>query len=155
MKSHIIYYASHTLNKAQVDCTVPEKESFAVVFGFKKFKPYLMGSHAIVFTDHATLKHFIEKKDAKPRLITSVMLLQEFDYEINDTKGFENQVVDHLSRIVTSDASEFPICDCSPDEQLVGAYVESWFADIVNYLIIGEMPRGWNKDDRACILSMV
>ena len=37
------------------------------------------------------------KKDAKPRLIRWVLLLQEFNVEIRDKKGLENVVVDHLS----------------------------------------------------------
>ena len=39
------------------------------------------------------------KKDEKPRLIHWVLLLQEFDFEVLDRKGTENQVVDHLSRL--------------------------------------------------------
>jgi len=36
-KPHVIYYVSHTLNKAQLNFTVAEKEVFTVVFGFEKF----------------------------------------------------------------------------------------------------------------------
>ena len=57
--------------------------------------------------------------------------------------------------IVTSDAYKSPICDCFPDEQVFGAHVEPWFADIVNYLVIGKMPKGWNKADRARLLLIV
>jgi len=58
------------------------------------------------------------KKDAKHRLIGWIILLQEFDYEIKGMKGSKSLVIDHLSRIVTNDASESPIYDCFPNDQL-------------------------------------
>jgi len=73
-----------------VNYTVTEKEFLAIVFEFEKFKPYLIGSYVIVFTDHATLKHLVEKKDLKHRSIRWILLLQEFDYVIKDRKRFEN-----------------------------------------------------------------
>ena len=39
------------------------------------------------------------KKDAKPRLIRWVLLLQEFDLYIKDKKGSSNVIADHLSRL--------------------------------------------------------
>ena len=39
------------------------------------------------------------KKDAKPKLIRWVLLLQEFDFEVMDRKGTKNQVADQLSRL--------------------------------------------------------
>ncbi|XP_076932969.1 uncharacterized protein LOC143598703 [Bidens hawaiensis] len=53
----------------------------------------------IVFSDHSAVKYLMEKKDAKPRLIRWILLIQEFDVEILDKKGNENVVVDHLSRL--------------------------------------------------------
>ncbi|PIN04694.1 DNA-directed DNA polymerase [Handroanthus impetiginosus] len=77
-----IYYASKTLNDAQLNYTTTEKELLAVVFAFDKFRSYLVGAKVIVYTDHAAIRYLIEKKDAKPRLLRWVLLLQEFDLKI-------------------------------------------------------------------------
>ena len=50
-------------------------------------------------TDHLALRYLMANKDAKLRLILFVLLLQKFDFEVRDTKGTENQVTDHLSRL--------------------------------------------------------
>ena len=79
---YAIYYASRTLNDAQLNYAITEKELLAVMFAFDKFRPYLIGNKLIMFTDHSTIKYLMTKKDAKPRLIRWVLLLQEFDVEI-------------------------------------------------------------------------
>ena len=96
---YAIYYASRTLNEAQLNYATTEKELLANVFAFDKFRPYLIGKKVIVFTDNSAIKYLMTKKDAKPRLIRWVLLLQEFDAEIQDKKGSENKVADHLSRL--------------------------------------------------------
>jgi hypothetical protein len=87
------------LTGPQLNYTTTEKELLAVVFAIKKFRSYLVGTKVVVYTDHATLKYLYTKKDAKPRLIRWVLLLQEFDLEIRDKKVVENSVADHLSRL--------------------------------------------------------
>ena len=58
-----------------------------------------MGSHVIIHTDHVAIKYLMAKKDAKPRLIRWVLLLQEFDLDIKDKKCSDNVIADHLSRL--------------------------------------------------------
>ncbi|CAN6712693.1 unnamed protein product [Malus baccata var. baccata] len=123
-RPHVIYYASRTLNVAQLNYSTTEKELLAVVFALDKFRSYLIGTKVIVFTDHAALKYLLTKKEAKPRLIRWILLLQEFNIEIRDKKGSENVVADHLSRMV-HDEESLPILETFPDEQLLSIKVEA------------------------------
>ena len=71
-----------------------------VIFALEKFRSYLTGSMVIVFTNHGSMRYLFAKKDAKPRLIKWVLLLQEFNLEIRNKKGNENVVANHLSRLL-------------------------------------------------------
>ena len=65
-KPTAICYASKPLADDQLNYTTTEKELLAVVFALEKFRPYILGSKIIVYTDHATLKYLLSKKEAKP-----------------------------------------------------------------------------------------
>ncbi|GKC62647.1 reverse transcriptase domain-containing protein [Tanacetum coccineum] len=122
VKFKLIYYASKTLTNAQEHYTTTEKELLAVVFSFDKFRPYLILSKTVVYTDHSTLKYLFNKQDAKPRFIRWVLLLQGFDIKIKDKKGVENLAADHLSRLENLDLGLFTkeeIADEFPDEHLM------------------------------------
>ncbi|CAL2256334.1 unnamed protein product [Prunus armeniaca] len=137
-KPHAIYYASRTLNNAQLNYSTTEKELLAVIFALEKFKSYLITNEVIVYTDHAALKYLLAKKDAKPRLIRWILLLQEFDLEIKD-----NEEEDSL-----------PLHESFPDEQLFSICALNslnplpWFANIVNYLCTNELPTGLSTFQR-------
>ena len=93
------YYARKTFNEAQENYFTIENEMLAMVFSCENFRPYILESHVIIHTDHAAIKYLMANKDAKPRLIRWVLLLQEFDLEIKDNKESDNVIVDHLSRM--------------------------------------------------------
>ena len=94
-----IYYASKTFNEAQENYSTTEKKMLEIVFSCENFRPYILGSHIIIHTDHVVIKYLMVKKEAKPRLIRSILLLQEFDLEIKEKKGCDNVIAYHLSRV--------------------------------------------------------
>ncbi|XP_075088359.1 uncharacterized protein LOC142170361 [Nicotiana tabacum] len=135
---HPVYYASKTLNGAQMNYIVIEQELLAIFYAFEKFRAYLLGSKVIVYTHHAALRYLMAKNDAKPRLIRWVLLLQEFDFEVKDRKGTQNQIANHLSRLeeVGRPKGDLEINDAFPDEHILAlsSTFAPWYADIANYL---------------------
>ena len=126
----------------------------AIVFALEKFKPYLVGSRVVIFTDHAVIKHLFTKVDSKPRLITWVLLIQESDIVIKDKKGSENVVADHLSQLkneeVTKEESE--IRGEFPNEFLLQTTTSPWFADVASYKATIIIPEKLNRSQRKKFL---
>ncbi|GJY30694.1 reverse transcriptase domain-containing protein [Tanacetum coccineum] len=118
-----------------------EKELLAVVYAFEKFRPYIVLSKTIVYTDHLALKYLIAKQDAKPILLRWILLLQEFNVIIRDKKGAKNLAADHLSRFENphqGDLKKKEINETFPLKTLRmitfhGDSSISWFANITNY----------------------
>ncbi|GJW46614.1 reverse transcriptase domain-containing protein [Tanacetum coccineum] len=136
-----IHYASKTMTEAESNYTITEKEMLAVVYAFEKFRSYLIMNKSVVYTDHSALKYLFNKKDAKARLLRWILLLQEFDFSVIDTKGAENYVADLLSRLENPYKNVFDpkeINETFPLETLnmVTSHDDQntpWFADIANY----------------------
>nr|GEY52964.1 reverse transcriptase domain-containing protein [Tanacetum cinerariifolium] len=136
-----IHYASKTLTDAESNYTTTEKEMLAVVYAFEKFRSYMIMNKCTVHTDHSALKYLFAKKDAKARYLRWVLLLQEFDFDVIDTKGAENLAAGHLSRLENPyenvlDPKE--INENFPLETLSmvtyrGDSGTPWFADFANY----------------------
>ncbi|GJZ26983.1 reverse transcriptase domain-containing protein [Tanacetum coccineum] len=109
-----IHYASKTMTEAQAHYTTTEKELLAV--------------------------YLFAKKDAKPRLMRWILLLQEFDVIIQDKKGAKNLAADHLSRLENPHQDKLEnkeITETFPLESLglVALRIDNtpWFADFANY----------------------
>nr|GFA83115.1 reverse transcriptase domain-containing protein [Tanacetum cinerariifolium] len=135
-----IHYTSKTMNQAEANYTTTKKEMLAVVYAFENFCSYLIMNKSIVYTNHSTLKYLFAKKDAKARLLSWIMLLQEFDFKVIDARGAENYVVDHLSRSENPYENIFDpkeINETFPLESLNKVAHKDrstpWFADLANY----------------------
>nr|GEW24486.1 reverse transcriptase domain-containing protein [Tanacetum cinerariifolium] len=72
-----IHYASKTMTDAQAHYTMTKRELLAVVYAFEKFRPYLVLSKSIVYTDHSALKYLFNRQDAKLRLLCDVFIAKK------------------------------------------------------------------------------
>nr|GEY50249.1 reverse transcriptase domain-containing protein [Tanacetum cinerariifolium] len=111
-----------------------------VVYAFEKFRSYLIMNKSIVYTDHSALKYLFAKKDPKARLLRWILLLQEFDFKVIDTRGAENYAADHLSRLENPYENVFDpkeINKTFPLESLNKIAHQDpstlWFTDFANY----------------------
>nr|GEV18541.1 reverse transcriptase domain-containing protein [Tanacetum cinerariifolium] len=132
----------------------------AVVYAFEKFRPYLVLSKSIVYTDHSALKYFLSNQDAKPRLIWWVLVLQEFDIIIRDKKGMENLAEKHLSRLENPHKDVFENKDINenfPLETLgkISSGSTSWFADFANFHARNFIVKGMSSQQKKKFLKDV
>nr|GEY13189.1 hypothetical protein [Tanacetum cinerariifolium] len=116
-----IHYASKTMTEAQIHYTTTEKEMLAVVYAFEKFRPYLVLSKSIVYTDHSALKYLLNKQDAKPTLLRWGI---DFMGPFPSSKGKKNILVavDYLSKWV--EAKALP----TNDARVVVKFLKSLFS---------------------------
>nr|GEV79374.1 retrovirus-related Pol polyprotein from transposon 17.6 [Tanacetum cinerariifolium] len=148
-----IHYARKTMTDAQAHYTTTKKELLAVVYAFEKFRPYLVLSKSIVYTDHSALKYLFNKQDAKPRLLRWVLLLQEFDITVRDKKRSREPSLRHLSRLENPHQSvldkkeineTFPL-DTLNMVSFRGDSSTLWFDDFANYHAGNFVVKGMSK----------
>ena len=59
-------------------------------------------------------------------------------------------VADHLSRLIPETTSKgLPVGDTLPNEQLLALVHCPWYADIVNYLVTGQIPSQWTSQQKG------
>eukprot|EP00171_Calliarthron_tuberculosum_P020369 IDg20369t1 len=99
-RDHPIHYASRCLNQAEQNYSTFEREALAVICSLKKFRPYLLPSKFILYTDNQALKYVFNRHDPHGRIARWFSLLSEFEFELFYRPGKENLAADYLSRPV-------------------------------------------------------
>ena len=93
-----VAYASKKLGGAETKYSTIEKECLAIVWGIRKFEPYLFGTHFIVETDHQPLQYLRKSKTENGRLMRWAIQLQQYHFTVKVIPGRHNVHADYASR---------------------------------------------------------
>ena len=95
---HPIAYASRSLQPNEINYAITELETLAFVWVVKTFRPYILGHHCIILTDHSACTSLLNTAHLSAKLARWVMAIQEHDFEIRHRSGRSNAGADALSR---------------------------------------------------------
>lgn len=98
-----IIFISRTLNQAERNYAVVDKEALSIYWAVKKLAYYLTGNNFTIETDHKPLTALFDlnkriSASASGRMQRWVLFLSGFSYTVKYIKGQENNVADMLSR---------------------------------------------------------
>ncbi|XP_069163371.1 uncharacterized protein [Procambarus clarkii] len=98
---HPVAYHSKKFTPSQLNYSVIEKETLALINSVQHFEVYLTsnGHPILVRTDHNPLKFLAQFKQKNLRLTRWSLHLQQYPLQIEHIKGVDNVVADALSRI--------------------------------------------------------
>jgi RNase H-like domain found in reverse transcriptase len=93
-----VAYMSHKLNAAEQNYPTHDRELLAKVQALKLWRPYLLGHHFTVLTDHNPLRQLQTQSILSRRQARWVLAMQEFDFEFKYVRGKANGAADALLR---------------------------------------------------------
>ena len=99
MGETVVVYASRVLSKAERRYCVTRRELLAVVTFLQHFRPYLLGRHFVVWTDHGSLNWLCNFKTPENQLARWLERMQEYDFDIVHRPGWKHSNADALSHV--------------------------------------------------------
>ncbi|KAJ9546535.1 LOW QUALITY PROTEIN: hypothetical protein OSB04_019078 [Centaurea solstitialis] len=94
----VIAYASRQLKPHAANYPMHDLELAAVVFALKIWRHYLYGVKCTIYTDHRSLRHFLDQPNLNMRQRRWLDVVKDYDCEILYHPGKANVVADALSR---------------------------------------------------------
>ncbi|KAA8631075.1 hypothetical protein SMACR_09594 [Sordaria macrospora] len=96
---HPVAFYSETMNSAEFNYPVHDKELMAVMKGIEQWQPELKGTKPFtIFTDHQALEYFNTKRVLNGRQVRWSETLSEYQFRMTYRPGKDNVAADALSR---------------------------------------------------------
>lgn len=122
----VIAYMSKSLSAQERNYSATERETLAVLIALEHWRCYLdNGLKFLVYTDHASLKWFLNLNNPTGRLARWGVRLSAFNFDIKYRRGKDNDVPDALSRAV-------PVAAISSTTQTPLVTSDPWYLNILN-----------------------
>lgn len=93
-----VCFFSRKFNKHQMNYSVIEKETLALVLALQHFHVYVSSGPVVVFTDHNPLTFLSSLQSPNRRVVRWALFLQSYSLKICHIRGRDNVVADALSR---------------------------------------------------------
>ena len=137
---HPVYFWSRQLGDPEKNYSVTDRECLAVVAACKKFRPYILGRHVTVYSDHTAVKWILNKTDLPGRHARWKVTMSEFDYEVVSKPGSQNGNADAMSRM-THGKKELGELNDAPEHLAMRATAlrtkwmdDDWYQDVYHWL---------------------
>ena len=140
---HPVAFESKKLDVHQRNYPVHDKEMCAIMHALEKWRPFLLGKHFKIYTDHRSLVFFKTQSNLNQRQLRWQEKAADYDCEILYKPGKENVVADALSRIHINVLC--PIPQSSKQKELKQAYKNDPLRDIMKTI------QGGGESKRFCI----
>ena len=97
-QERVVAYASRSLNRAERNYCVTDKELLAVRYFVEYFRHYLLGRQFCIRTDHQALKWLFSLREPKGRIARWIEILSAYQFSIEYRPGKKHGNADGLSR---------------------------------------------------------
>jgi len=108
-QEYMVAAVSRSLTEHERVYSPYQGELLAAVWGVKTFHLFLHGARFTLVTDHQPLQWLFSRKDLQGQSARWVLLLQEFDFEVQHRPGHTNGNADTLSRFPLPASEQAPM----------------------------------------------
>ena len=77
-----MYYASRRLSTVEKNYSTTKREALGMIYSINKFRHHLLGRKFTFHVDHSAPLYLVNKQALTGRLARWILLLQEFDFQI-------------------------------------------------------------------------
>ena len=112
-REKVIAYASRSLNKAEKNYCITEKELLAIRYFIEYYRQYLLGRRFRVRSDHQALIWLFRLKEPRGKIARWLEILSQYDFSVEYRPGKKQGHCDALSRCENPRDCECPEQDTS------------------------------------------